>query len=261
MAEPVSQRQAAAALGLPPATFRGVVQREPSLSACIVGTGPRGARLFDLQRLRAAWQRLQGPDDPPGLSPRAQYSLNRRRLLWWQLQALGAEVAQQEAALADAAELAAALAEARAEVADAARAWATSAEVLAVAGLPQQEARITLQATITAQLLQLASRGTPAPPPAPAAPVALPDPLPQLWELKSSIEAARARQAELSHRQAIGELEPAEAAKARFFAEARQKRDAWVQLGERLALQTRGLLTAESLKAAALQSLLAAGLA
>jgi hypothetical protein len=261
MAERVSQRAAAAALGLPPATFRGLVQREPTLASCAVGTGPRGAVLYDLRRLQAAWAALQGPGDPPGLSPRAQYGLNRRRYLWWQLQALEAEVAQQEAELADAAELAAGLAELRAEVTDAARAWAGSAEVLAVAGQPEHEARITLQATITAQLQQLASRGTPAPPTAPAAPVALPDPLPQLWELKAAMEAARARQAELAHRQTVRELVPAEAAKARFFADARQKRDAWVQLGDRLALQTRGLRTAEAVKAAALQSLLAAGLA
>ncbi|MEB3255374.1 MAG: hypothetical protein VKJ05_03185 [Synechococcaceae cyanobacterium] len=260
MPEAVSQRQAAAALGLAPATFRGVLLREPSLAAAIVGTGPRGARLFDLQRLRTAWQRLQGPDDPPGLSPRALYGLNRRRYLWWQLQALEGEVAAMEAGLADAAEVAAALTEARAEVAAAAREWAGSAEVLAVAGLPQAEARVLLQRSIVARLQQLASNGKPAPPAAAPPPATLPDPVPALWELKAAIEAARARQAELSHRQAVGELEPAEAAMGRFFAEARQKRDAWQQLGERLALQTRRLPTGESVRTVALQSLSAAGL-
>lgn len=261
MANPVSQRAAAAALGLPPATFRGLVQREPSLASCAVGSGPRGAVLYDLRRLQVAWAALQGPGDPPGLSPRAQYSLHRRRYLWWTLAALEAEVAAQEAGLADAAELAAAMAEVRAEVAAAVRAWAGSPEVMAAAGLPQHEARFTLQASIREQLLRLAHRGKPTPPPASADPVALPDPLPQLWELKAAIEDARARQAELKHRQTVGELELAEVAKARFFAEARQKRDAWVQLGEQLALQTRGLRTPEALKASALQQLSAVGLA
>ena len=262
MAEPVSQRQAAAALALPPATFRGLVQREPSLSACIVGTGPRGSKLYDLRRLKAAWAALQTAE-PVGLSDRARHAWHHRARLWWILQAETAEVEALEAKLFRAAEIPPLWASVRAEVAAAARAWAALPEVVSIAGLSQAEARQILQRSIYQQQLALSSRtdGLPAAPPPTPPSIAMPaDGPPPLWASKADLEAVRSRRAEVEHRLQAGDLVEAGPVLNQFSAEAMEKRDAWRQLGEMLALTAKRYQTPESVRTAALQALSAVGL-
>ena len=257
----VSLRAAATALGVAKSTFSQLLRRERTLAAAVVGTGSRGSLQIDIDLLRSAWAQLQGPDPSPVLSDRARYEAERRRYLWWQLQGLVGEVEEQASRLANAAELTAALDE---EVADAiavARTWAASPEVAAVAGQPQAQARIELQASIVGLQQQIADRGKVPPAPLPQQPpLAVPTPLPGLWELRAAIEATRAEQAELAHRLAVGELAEATVVSDRYVGIARQLRDAWRQAGEHVALQARRLDTPESVRNAALQALSAAGL-
>jgi len=256
----VSLRAAASAIGVAKSTLSQLVRRERTLAAAVVGRGARGSLQIDLDQLRSAWGQLQG-HEPSGLSDRARYEAERRRYLWWQLQGLVGEVEEQASRLANAAELTAALDE---EVADAiaiARAWASSSEVAAVAGKPQDLARIELQASIVALQQEIAERGkVPSVPPPQPPSLAVPNPLPGLWELKAAIEATRAEQAELAHRLAVGELCEATVVTDRFVGIAHQLRDGWRQAGEQIALQARRLNTPESVKKAALQALSAAGL-
>ena len=257
----VSLRAAATALGVAKSTFSQLLRRERTLAAAVVGTGSRGSLQIDIDLLRSAWAQLQGPDPSPVLSDRARYEAERRRYLWWQLQGLVGEVEEQASRLANAAELTAALDQ---EVADAiaiARTWAASNEVAAVAGKPQSLARIELQASIVGRQQEIADRGkvTPASPPQPAS-LAVPTPLPGLWELKAAIEATRAEAAELAHRLAVGELAEAAVVTDRYVGKARQLRDGWRQAGEQIALQARRLDTPATVKKAALQALTAAGL-
>ena len=260
-ANTVSLRAAASAIGVAKSTLSQLLRRERTLAAAVVGRGSRGSLQIDLEQLRSAWAQLQGPEPSVALSARAAYEAERRRYLWWQLQGLVGEVEEQASRLANAAELTAALDQ---EVADAiaiARTWAASNEVAAVAGKPQSLARIELQASIVGRQQEIADRGkvTPASPPPPPS-LAVPDPLPGLWELKASIEAARAEQAELAHRLAVGELAEAAVVTDRYVGKARQLRDGWRQAGEQIALQARRLDTPATVKKAALQALTAAGL-
>ncbi|MCP9905499.1 hypothetical protein KBY85_15345 [Cyanobium sp. BA5m-10] len=257
----VSLRAAATALGVAKSTLSQLLRREPSLAAAVVGRGARGSLEIDLDLLRSAWGQLQGPEPSPVLSAKALYEAERRRLLWWQLQGLVGQLEDQASRLANAAELTAALDQ---EVADAiaiARTWAASTEVAAVAGQPQAQARIELQASIVSRQQEIADRGKvpSAPPPQPPS-LAVPDPLPKFWELKAAIEATRAEQAELAHRLAVGELAEASVVSDRYVGIARQLRDGWRQAGEHVALQARRLDTPESVRKAALHALSAAGL-
>ncbi|MCP9905554.1 hypothetical protein KBY85_15630, partial [Cyanobium sp. BA5m-10] len=178
----VSLRAAATSLGLPKSTLAQLLRRERTLAAAVVGRGARGSLQIDLEQLRSAWGQLQGPELSPVLSDRGRFEAERRRYLWWQLQGLVGELELQASRLANAAELTAALAE---EVADAiavAREWASSPEVAAVAGKPQAQARIELQASIVQRQQEIADRGNVYPAPLPLQPpLAVPTPLPGLW--------------------------------------------------------------------------------
>lgn len=260
MVDPVSLRQAAAALAVPKSTLSQLIRRETTLAAAVVGHGPRGSLQIDLAQLSSAWARLQAPGDEDGRSDRARYDLERRRRLWWECCALEQQVADLENALIDAEEAAEALAAAEAEVREAAAAWA-AAVAPEVAGLDQATARVHLQASIVAQLQQLAAPAdTPSPARPPLPTIAVPSPLPGLWQLRAEIERGRGRLAQLQLQQDRGELEPAAVAIDRFSCSARRLRDAWQRVGEQLALQTRRLATGESVRTAALQALSAAGL-
>lgn len=260
MAEPVSLRAAAAALGVPKSTLSQLIRRETTLAAAVVGSGARGAMQIDLERLRRAWAALQPHGDEEGLSDRARYDRARRTRLWWDCCALEQQLADREASLADAAEHAAALAAEQARVKAAAAAWA---EAIGpdLAGLPPASARMVTQDTIVRELQRLCDPGElqrPTQHPLPG--IALPDPVPGLWDLRARLEVLKGELTQLQLRQDRGELLPGTAVLDQFSAAGLQMRDAWQRCGEQLALQCTRLATPESVKTAALQLLSANGL-
>lgn len=262
MAELVSLRAAAAALGLPKSTLSQLLKRESTLAAAVVGTGARGSLQIDMEKLKAAWAALQSPGDEEGLSDRAKYDRARRVRLWWECCAAQQQVADLEDSLVDAEEAAAVLAADHAEVHQAAAAWA-DAIASEVVGMDQADAAQHLQSSIVAQLTHLSTAHTEDDGPAPSptlAGIAVPDPLPGLWALRAELENCKGRLAQLHLQQQRGELEPATAVADRFSVAGRLVRDAWLRVGEQLALRTRRLASPQSVKTAALQLLSANGL-
>lgn len=261
MAEPVSLRAAAKALGISPGTLSPLLRQQPTLAAAVVGTGPRRSLLIDLPKLTRAWAALQPSDtDTEDGSDRQRYHRQRRLRLWWRLCAERAVLDDEEAALAVAAELAEREPHRQAVMREAAARWLDQAAA-AVPGLEQQDARQLLLRLTTAALEELAARAAAAadevPPPPDITP---PTPLPTLWDLRAGLEEVRGDRERIALQQRRGELLPADQMQQRFFAQALQIRDGWLALGERLALQARRLPTAESFRTAAMTELSRLGL-
>lgn len=259
MAEHVTLRGAAQALGISPGTLSPLLRQQPALSAAVVGTGPRRSLLIDLPRLRAAWDAMQAPADGDDLTDRQRYQRQRRMRLWWQLCAERADVAEEEERLVLAADVAEREADRQTVMRLAAAAWLDQAAA-AVPGLSQEDARQHLLRLTTASLQALAARVNPPTPPAPPPDITPPTPLPTLWDLRAALEEVRGERERLALQLKRGELLIADAVSRRLSSQALGIRDAWLQLGERLALQTRRLPTAESFRSAALQELSRIGL-
>lgn len=261
MAEPVTLRAAAQALGISPGTLSPLLRQQPTLAAAVVGTGPRRSLLIDLPRLRDAWEALQAPvdADDANLSDRQRYGLQRRLRLWWQLCAERADVAEEDNRLVLAADVAEREADRQAVMRQAAAAWLDQAAA-AVPGLSQEDARQHLLRLTTATLQALAERVHPSTSPAPPPDITPPAPLPSLWDLRAALEEVRGERERLALQLRRGELLVADAVSRQLSSKALGIRDAWLALGERLALQTRRLPTAESFRSAALQELSRIGL-
>lgn len=264
MPEHVTLRAAAKALGISPGTLSPLLHQQPTLAAAVVGTGPRRSLQIDLDVLKAAWFKLQPSDDdddaPDDSTGRRRYHFQRRLRLWWQLCAERAVLADEDAVLAVAAELAEREPHRQAALRQAAADWLDQA-VAEVPGQQQEEARQVLLRLTTATLQQLASRangdGCPPPPPPNITP---PTPLPSLWDLRAGLEEVRGERERLHLQVKRGELLPVDQVQDRFSAQALQIRDAWLQLGETLALRSRHLATAESFKTLAATELSRLGL-
>lgn len=253
MAEPVTLRAAARELGISAGTLSPLLRQQPSLAACVVGSGPRRSILLDLPKLARAWAALQPSDTAgdEGASDRQRYHHQRRLRLWWQLCAERAVVADEDERLVAAADVAEREEGRKAVMRQAAADWLDQATA-AVPGLPQDEARQLLLRITTGALQELAARAdavniTPA-----AAPdITPPSPLPSIWDLRAGLEEVRGDRERIALQQKRGELLVADQVRNRLAAEALGIRDAWLQLGERLALQARRLATAESFRTAA----------
>lgn len=255
-----SIRQAAQRLGCSRATLQRLLSSEANLARAVVGRGPRGSTLVSMALLEPAWRALQGPSGE-GLSHRAQYDLQRRRRLWFDLCGERAELAELAASLVEASELEELRQVERAVLTAAAASW-TDRIAQELPALEPAAAPMHLERSVHAQLTELARRGArAADPPPPPPSIQFPDPPPALWELKAALEAVRADRAHLELRHRRGELVDARDATDRFSAQGREKRDAWQRVARNLGLRARQLRTCESVRTAALQELSAAGLA
>ncbi len=261
MTEPVTLRAAAKALGVSAGTLSPLLRQQPTLAAAVLGTGPRRSLLIDLPRLRAAWEALQAPvdGDDSNLSDRQRYALQRRLHLWWQLCAERADVAEEDNRLVLAADVAEREKARQTVMREAAADWLDQAAA-AVPGLSQEDARQHLLRLTTATLQALAARVSPPAPPAPPPDITTPTPLPTLWDLRAGLEEVRGQRERLALELRRGDLLVADTVSRRLSSQALGIRDAWLALGERLALQTRRLPTAESFRSAALQELSRIGL-
>ena len=261
VAEPVSLRQAAKAIGVSPSTLSPLLRSEPMLHAAVVGRGARRAMLISLPVLQEAWSRLQAEAGPEPGSDRARYRAERIRHLWWQVQGEKAKLLQAEALLVDRAGLDTRRPALLQAVSAAALAWVEEA-ALQVPGLAPPEARLRLQelahAAITA-VVERASSPSVEPPEEPPS-IAFPaDAPPTLWLLRSELERLRGDQRRLDLLVQRQEVVETTAAGAQLFEEGRRLRDAWFAAADRLSIVARRLTTPETFRAAAIQELTAAG--
>lgn len=261
MAEPVSMRMAAAAIGVSPSTLSPLLRSEPMLQAAVVGRGARGSMKINLEVLQEAWSRLQAEAGPEPGSDRARYRAERIRHLWWQVQGEKAKLLQAEALLVDRAGLDARRPALLHAVSAAALAWVAEA-ALQVPGMAPPEARLRLQELAHDAITAVVDRSSLPSPEAPEEPpsIAFPaDAPPTLWSLRSELERLRGDQRRLDLLVQRQEVVEAAAARAQLFQEGRRLRDAWFAAADRLSIVARRLTTAEIFRAAAIQELTAAG--
>lgn len=262
MADPVSLRQAAAAIGVSPSTLSPLLRSEPMLQAAVVGRGARNSLMINLEVLTAAWAALQGKPDQAPQSDRQRYRLERVRHLWWQVQGERARLAETEAGLVATADLEARQLAVEQLVRDGALRWLEGAAAIAP-GLTAAEAQIQLQQLAHAALLRLVAEHSSDATEATPAPVSLAFPAedpPSLWALRGDLEAVRAETRRVGLLVSHGDLLDAAEAQRRLFERGRQLRDSWLRVAQNLGLRARLLGDAEAFKAAAIQELTGAGL-
>lgn len=260
MAETVSLRAAAEAIGIARSTLSRLLAAEPSLAACVAGRS-RGSLAIDLPKLRAAWQQLAGTGTDNQISDRERLEAARRRRAWFDLQGWLAELDQLEGSLIDAAEHRAVHDRALAALRAAAAGWVeTVAE-----GLPAvapEDAPTWVERTVHDALMAVigAYQREPEPPPPPRS-IAFPADPPTLLAIKAETEGTRARIAELRLQLQRGEVLNTCRVSDEISSQALQFRDGWRRVGQQLALRRRSLTTSESVRTAALQELSRVGLA
>lgn len=262
VAEPVSMRRAAQALGVSPSTLSPLLRSEPTLGAAVVGRGARNSLKIDLEVLTAAWAALQGEPDQAPQNDRQRYRLERIRHLWFQVAGERARLVEAEAGLVAAADLEARQQMVEQLVRDGALEWLEEAAAVAP-GLTASEAQIRLQELAHAALVRLVEEHTSKATESALAPVSLTFPAddpPSLWRLRGDLEVVRAETRRVSLLVQRGELVDAAEAQRRLFERGRQLRDAWIRVAQNLGLRARLLGDAESFRAAAIQELTGAGL-
>lgn len=262
MADPVSLRTAAKALGISPSTLSPLLRTEPTLQAAVVGRGARKSLRIDLDQLTAAWADLQGEPDPKPENDRQRYRQERIRNLWFQVAGERASLAEKEAGVTCSADLEARQLVVEQLVRDGALQWLEEAAAVAP-GLTAAEAQIKLQQLAHRALSRLVEehRGQVTEEAPALVSLAFPaeDP-PTLWALRGDLEAVRAEARRVALLVQRGELVDAAEAQRRLFERGRQLRDAWFRVAQNLALRARLLGDAEAFKAAAIQQLTEAGL-